>query len=396
MLNLSKSGFTHEQIKAALHSSNRTVDFRYELLDVKNRFLRNLTNVTSGSVKQFMLNEIKRTAAFSLVEDGQTIDYLNHRIKPVMRLFIPAGKVLAREYAFYSHIHSAEFRRVEESQNTGWVDFPLGVFLLSSPTRRDEVASVHRNIEAYDQTLILRDDKFLDRYTLLEGAPFYGSIIDILTSANIATYNIEQTDKLLPRTIEFEPGTPKLEAINSLLGMLNYTPIFVDEEGYFTARLYVSPAERAADYIYFDDKDSVIFGGVEEELDTLNVPNVFYVVRSNEEEAPLTSIYINDKEDSPTSTVNRNRQIVDRRELDDIADQQALDSYTQRIAFEASQVYGRINFETRLMPFHSYANVLQFRYEGLNINDKYLELSWEMDLKVGGRMKHELRQVVNL
>ena len=394
MIDLARNGFTHEQIKAALHSSNRQIDFRYELLDSQNHYLQTLTNITGASVSEYMLSQIKRTAKFNLIEDGTEIDFLNNRIKPVMRLFIPEGRILARDYAFFSHIQSAELRKVEGSLNTGWVEFPLGVFLLSSPTRNDGIASVYREIEAYDLTLILRDDKFLDRYTIMQGEKFYDALVGILASAGITQYNVEQTDKVLPRTIEFEPGTAKLEAINDLLTMLNYTPIYVDEVGYFTSRLYVSPTDRSADYVYFDDNESVIHMGVVEELDTFNVPNVFFAVRTNEEEEPLMSTHINDNPDSPTSTVNRSRQIVDHREIDDIADQEALDAYVKRVAFDASQVYGRIQFNTALMPFHGYADVLQLRYEGLDINDKYLELNWEMELQVGGRMKHELRQVV--
>lgn len=396
MIDLSRNGYTHGEIKKVLHSSNRIVDFRYELLNESNQKKRDLTNILSGEISQGMLNQIKRTARFSLIEDGKEINYLNDRIKPYMRLWMPPGRIYAREYAFYSHIQAVETGIIAENQNTGWVDFPLGVFLLSSPTRKDDEASVHRDIEAYDLTLILRDDKFLDRHTIVEGTLYYDALVDIFVSAGIKHYNIEWTDKVLSRTIEFESGTEKIVAINDLLSQLNYTPIFVDADGYFVSRLYVSPSDRAADYSYIDDLESVTLIGAEEELDLFNVPNVFNVVRTNEEEPPLISTYVNDNPDSPLSTVNRNRNIVDHREIDNIADQEALDAYTQRIAFEASQVYGRIRFNTSLMPFHGYADVLDIRYQRLNLEGKYLELNWSMELAVGGKMSHELRQVVSL
>lgn len=396
MLDLARGGFTHEHIKAALHSSNRQIDFRYELLDKQNRRKRDLGNVTSAEVSQSMLAQIKRTARFSLIEDGQEIDYLNDRIKPYMKLYIPPGKILAREYAFFSHIQGIESRRIAINQNTGWVEFPLGVFLLSSPTRKDELASVHRDIEAYDLLLILRDDKFLDRHTILEGTLYYDALTAILASAGITYYNIEQSDKVLPRTLEFEPGTEKLLAINELLSQLNFTPLFVDEDGYFVSRSYTSPADRAADYEYIDDNFSITLVGAEEELDTINIPNVFRVVRTNEEEEPMTSTYINDNPESKLSTVSRGRSIVDHREIDNIADQEALDAYVERVAFEASQVYGRIVFKSALVPIHGYANVLRLRYQNLKIDGKYLELKWSMKLEVGGEMEHELRQVVVL
>lgn len=395
-MDLTRDGFSHEAVKVVLHSPNRQIDFRYELLDKDNRRKRDLTNVTIAEISQSMLAQIKRTARFSLIEDGQDIDYLNDRIKPYMRLWMPPGRVIAREYAFYSHIHPIELNQIVGNQNSGWIEFPLGVFLLSSPTRKDDVGSVVRDIDAYDLSLILRDDKFLGRYTLVENMNYYDAIVGILTSAGIKHYNIERTDKKLPRTIEFEPGTEKLEAINDLLSQLNYTPIHVDEEGYFVSRSYISPAERSADYAYIDDEQSVTLIGAEEELDTFDVPNIFTVIRTNEEQGPLKSTFVNSNPDSPLSTVSRGRNIVDHREIYNIADQQALDSYVERIAFEASQVYGRIRFKSALMPMHGYADILQMRYRDLEIDGKYLELNWSMKLEVGGDMEHELRQVVTL
>lgn len=395
-MDLARNGFSYDAVRLVLHSPNRQIDFRYELLDKENRKIRDLKNVTGAKINQSMFAQIKRTAQFNIIEDGQPIDYLNDRIKPYMRLWMPIGRVIAREYAFFSHIQPIVLNQIVGNENSGWIDFPLGVFLLSSPTRKDEVASVHRDIEAYDLSLILRDDKFFERYTIPEGTNYYDAIITILRSAGIYYYNIEQTIKNLPRTIEFEPGTEKLEAVNELLSQLNYTPLFVDEEGYFVSRAYISPADRSADYAYIDDEQSVTFVGAEEELDTFNVFNVFTVVRTNEEEGPLVSTYINDNPNSPLSTVNRGRNLVDHREITDIADQAALDAYVQRIAFEASQIYGRIQFKTALMPIHGYGDVLQMRYQNLKIDGKYLELNWSMDLTVGGEMSHELRQVVTL
>lgn len=390
--------YTDKQILDALNGIHgaRKIRFKYELLDKNNRKIRDLKNVTSAEISQSMLAQIKRTASFSLIEDGCEIDYLNDRIKPSMCLWVSPSRRQTREFAFLSHIHAIELSETTESQSAGWVDFPLGVFLMSSPTRRDENGAVHRDIDAYDLSQILLDDKFIDRYTIEEGTNYYEAIVTIITSSGITLYNIEQTDKLLNRTLEFEPGVSKLEAVNELLSQLNYTPLHVDEVGYFTSREYITPSERSADYYYIDDKESVIHIGAEEELDVFNVANVFSVVRTNEEEVPLMSTYINDNPDSPTSTVSRDRKIVDHREIEDIADQEALDAYVERIAFEASQVYGRIRFKTALMPFHGYSNVLHLSYEDLGINGNYLELNWTMKLEVGGEHTHELRQVVTV
>ncbi|QPA31631.1 hypothetical protein [Thermaerobacillus caldiproteolyticus] len=369
MLSLVNYLYSKQEIIDALHGKygQRHFKFRYDLLDKDDKKIGELDSVVDGEVSMASLDSIKRTAKFRLKDRGE-INWLSDRIQPFALLRMRDGK---------------------------YIEFPLGIFLLSSPTRKDENKSVYRDVEAYDGLLILRDDKFDTRYTVTAGTNYRQAVIDILTSAGITKHNIEQTDKVLPVDMEFEPGKEKLEAVNALLQAINYTPLYVDVYGYFTSMTYRSPSIRAAEYTYKDDELSIIYPGIEEELDLFSVPNKWVVVCSSAEQS-LMSSYTNSNPDSPTSTVNRGRTIVDYREVTDIADQQSLDAYVQRIAFEASQVYGKLTFETALNPLHDYADVLQIEYSPLGISGKYSETSWTMPLKAGARMKHEVRKVVSI
>ncbi len=286
----------------------------------------------------------------------------------------------------------------ETYQIEDWLSFPLGIFLLNSPTRKDQNNNVYRDVEAYGLTQILRDDKFTERYTVRAGTNYRDAIIDILASAGITKHNIEQTDKTLPTDKDWAPGVEKLEAANELVSAINFTPIYDDVNGYFTSASYRSPSVRSAEYTYSDDELSVTFPGMTEELDTFNIPNSWVVTLSDPEREPLVSRYTNENPESPTSTVSRGRTIVDAREVDDIADQQALDAYVQRIAFEASQVYGKIEFNTAIMPMHDMSDVIQLNYSPLGISGKYTETGWTIPLKETGEkvMRHSLRRVVSV
>jgi hypothetical protein len=391
------NGYTIEQVKAAIHMAggSRKIDFRYELLDKNENVIGQLDNIIDAEVSMSALSAIKRTARFTLRDNGE-INFLSDRIRPYFRLYIPPRSEFVRSYYYLQPNFSITLDKLQLLPETGgWIEFPLGIFLLASPTRKDERNQVYREVEAYDGLLILRDDKFDTRYTVTAGTNYRQAVIDILASAGITKHNIEQTDKVLPVDKEFEPGTEKLEAINALLQAINYTPIHVDVYGYFTSMTYRSPSIRAAEYTYKDDELSIIYPGMEEELDLFNVPNKWVVVCSNAEQS-LVSSYTNSNPNSPTSTVNRGRTIVDYREVTDIADQQSLDAYVQRIAFEASQVYGKLTFETAINPLHDYMDVLQIEYSPLGISGKYSETGWTMPLKAGARMKHEVRKVVNV
>lgn len=348
-----------------LHGTNE-IKFRYDLLDKHEQRKKSLRNVIDAEISMAAFAEVKRTAKFKLLEEEE-IDWLNDRIQPFAMLRMPNGS---------------------------WVEWSLGIFILSSPNRVEENGAVYRDIEAYDGLIVLKDDKFLERYTINEGTNYIDAINEILDSSNISKINIEANANTLNRTKEFEPGTEKLKAINELLSDINWTTLWVDEMGYYTSSRYRSPADRSANIRYFDDELSILSPGMSEDLDLVNVANSWVVVASNPEEEPLDSSYQNNNPDSPTSTVNRGRVIADYREIESIASQEALDAYVERLAFNASQIYGYLQFTTAINPLHSYSDVINVRYRDLGIEDKYAETNWSMKLKGGSLMSHETRKVV--
>lgn len=371
MQGLGQGSYTEAQVVAQLHGVRR-LGFRYELLDGSNVHKADLAGVVGGRVANNTFADIKRTAQFRLRDGLDDIDFAVDRIKPYVRLRMPAGDV---------------------------IEWAQGVFLLSSPSRAtDAHGAVFRDIEAYDQLQVLRDDKFADRHTIAAGVNYItgaNAVKPILDSAGITLQNLTATDKTLPTAKEWPPGTSKLTAINELLDAINYYSLSFDERGRAVARPYVSPAVAATEYAYVADQRSVIYRGVEERLDLFEVPNRWVLVVSEPDRDPLRSVYTNSNADSPTSTVARGRTIVDFREVE-AADQLSLDAMASRVAFEASQVYESIQFETGIMPHHSDANVLGFTFDGLGIDGKFSETSWEMDLQIGARMTHSVRRVVSV
>jgi len=278
----------------------------------------------------------------------------------------------------------------------GWVDFPLGVFLLSSPKRIDENDIIYREIEAYDGLIILDEDKFTSRYFVNAGVKYTDAVETILRSAGITNISIEDKADTLTTAREFKIGTSKLEAVSELLQAINYTSLWVDAYGYFRAEPYVSPVDRKADYHYVDDELSIIYNGMEEELDLFEVANSWVLVESNPEKTPKVASRINNDPNSPISTVNVGRTIVDFREIQDVSSQASLDAMADRIKFEASQVFGKLKFSTALVPFHEYMDVIRVRYTPLGIDDTFSETDWSMKLEAGGEMVHEARKVVSI
>lgn len=361
MKSLSNGVHTAEEMDRILHG-NRSISFRYDLLDKDEHLLGAVS--ASGSIDFNSEAEIMGMASLSMKEI-RDIDYINERIKPYMRVW--AG--------------------------TEWVDYPLGVYLISSPARKGGNGKVNRDCECYDKSVILNEDKLIERLRIVQGSLYTDKITEIINSAGIINTDITASALTVAQDIEFAAGTSKLAAINQLLKSINYNNLHFNENGIAVSRPYINPNERTVEYSYLTDKKSIVYSGASETLDVFSAPNKFVRYLETPEREEIRSVYTNDDPASILSTVSRGRVIVDIDKVTDIADQTTLNSYTERIALE-NQIYKKLVFQSALMPHHDYLDCLYIDNQELSLSGKYIETGWTMELIVGGYMTHTLRRAV--
>lgn len=336
-------------------SGSRSVSFRYDII-------RGLVKVGEAkclgcSIRYDSESTIKRTASFTLSLDCG-IDFLKDKIRATMII------------------------NGEESA--------VGTFVPSTPTLIQQAAGGNYTVEAYDPTIILKEDCFTERTYFEAGKKYSDVIVEIIFSSGITDYNIPQTEAVLPADREFELGKSKLEACNELLDEINYNPLIADEVGRITTSKYVEPSAALISHEYCDDELSVISPELESEEDYYNVPNVF-IAKCDNPELPQEyySVYVNDNPGSKLSTVARGRRIVSGiYQPDYIESQEALDKYISRKAAEVSAVFNKCSIKTALMPGHGYRDIIRIRCK--NAAGIYIEKSWSMELKAGALMSHEL------
>lgn len=334
---------------------SRKVTFRYDII-------RGLVKIGEADVISCSINydseaTIKRTAKFTLSHDIN-FDFLNDKLRAVM---ISDGT----EYA-------------------------LGTFILSTPTLSQDASSASYSAEAYDTTIILKEDCLTERAYFPAGEKYDNIISSILISAGITDYRIPNIDVRLQADREFEIGTPKLEVCNTLLDEANYNPLIADEYGQITTSRYTAPSLATVTRDYCDDELSVISPILESEADFYNVPNVFIACCNNPEmEREYYSVFENNSPSSKLSTVCRGRKIVSEvYKPDCIESPEALDEYVRRKASEASAVFDKLKISTALMPGHGYHDIIHVSCK--DISGIYLEKSWSMELKAGALMSHDL------
>lgn len=351
---------------------SRKISFRYDLLNRNDIKIGTLDGIT-GTVSYGEFRTIKRSATFQLDEYLQKeINYLQDQIQPWFILHMPDG---------------------------GTVEWSLGIFLLESPNRAINGKIQSREIGAYDKSIIIEEDRFTERFFIEAGTDYIGAVTKILTTAGITKINITDSNSTLLSDREFAIGTKKKEAINDLLNAINYNSIGVDETGYMVSSPYIEPARRPITQTYLADRDSILLPEFTESLDIAGRANVFTRVAINADtETELVSTFINNDVLSPTSVINRGRQIVNFEEIENISSQEALDNFVRRVAIESTSAYSHLAFGTALMPTHGSADTLFLHIPTVfgETPVKFSETSWEMDLKFDGVMQHEARRVVQL
>ena len=364
MYSLAQNGYTWDEVLALLKTS-RTVTYGFDILD-KNDVA--IGEVHSPDCKIFNNIDatIQRSCSLTIIEDKE-IDFASERLRPYMKL----------------------------KTETGMLVYPLGVFLMSSPQRQAQGGAVKRTVECYDKMQILNDDRFDTRYTVPDGTSYTAAVANIVLSAGINMVNIAPSQLETVTALEFPIGTSKLAACNELLAAINYYPLYADSYGVVRSKAYELPDGRSIDAFYATDKASIIQPGAQEELDIFGAPNKIVRYLENAERQFMISSVTNDDPNSKLSTVSRGRVITDIASVSDIANQGSLDAYVARVMAE-SKVYQKIVFETLNMPNHEYNDCLYIEDKELDIAGKYTEISWEMDLWTGGRMKHQCRKAVGL
>ncbi|ARC28590.1 MULTISPECIES: hypothetical protein [Bacillus cereus group] len=313
-----------------------------------------------------------------------TIDYRTNRIKPYLRW----------------------------NQGGTWQEAPLGVFMMNSPKRADKGSRVYRDVQGYDLLSILDEAKVIYPFSIAPDVTNGWSkvIRDILTGADTQVpvkfgYSFPVSKVNVPLSPKSSTGKPRiyqageswLKVLNDLASCIGYQALFADENGVINCLPYVKPNERPVTKTYEDDAMSVMYLEAEEEYDIYDTPNVFVCTQQADSDGiRYYSRFFNTNEGSLTSIPNVGRYIVDYREVDNIDDQGNLDQYCARVAIEASQAYGKIEFRTALMPAHTHMNAMKLKYKNLAVDDVYTETAWSMDLSNGGQMSHSARKVINI
>lgn len=273
--------------------------------------------------------------------------------------------------------------------------YPLGVYLPATVSFNKDATTESVNIEAYDRCWKLRDSHISSYLYYASGTNYLTPVENLLTDAGISLISLYPTAATFAEAREdWEIGTSYLEIINQLLSEINYNPLWFDQDGMAIIEPASVPTAQNIEHTFDNDNvESLVIPNIQRVNDIYSAPNVFICICSNADKASgMVATAVNENPQSPLSTVARGRQISTVVRVDNIADQTELQAYADRMRNESMITGETIQIETALLPGFGVSDVSAVHYDDLFAI--CIERAWEMQLEVGGRMRHTLEKVV--
>ena len=197
--------------------------------------------------------------------------------------------------------------------------------------------------------------------------------------AGIQRRIIEPSGEVLGEPVAYPVGSTFENALNGLCVLAGFLPPHFDRDGVLRLRpLPPNDAEPTASY----DATSIVFDSRVEDSDYLDAPNVFIVVGSGAQDGAVVAT-AEVPSNAPNSVVRRNgrriAQVVRQQGIDNVYQAQQL---AELIASTSVSSYRTINFGAVPNPDHDCFALVEVN------NVVYRELSWDLELSVGGVMSH--------
>lgn len=271
---------------------------------------------------------------------------------------------------------------------------PLGLFLVATVRNSETEQAKFVTIEAYDQCWRVRDYCIGTSVVIASGTEYILAVQQLLTAAGIGVAIVTPNSAAVTEARVWDIGTPFLTIVNELLAEINYKPLWFNAEGYPVLEPKSVPAvENIQHTLDENDIKSLLLPQIVRETDIYSAPNVFIVCVDNpDKSSTLTATAVNDQVNSPLCVQRRGRQIVKFVHLDNIASQQELQKYADQLVRESMYIGETVEIVTGILPGFGVNDIV-----ALNMSDVFsicLERSWEMNLKVGGEMRHTLERVI--
>lgn len=187
---------------------------------------------------------------------------------------------------------------------------PLGTFLVQTPSSSFDGKVRKVTMDAYTPLLELKENQPPIGYFIAKDTNILESSINLIREHARAPIIETEDDSTIPYDFVAETEETWLSYLSSLIGNAKYTFDLDD-----ISRILLSKKQDVASlqpvWEYTDDNASILYPEIDMDHDLYGIPNVVEVMYSKGSDNFYVRV-VNDDPNSPTSTVNRGREITYR------------------------------------------------------------------------------------
>lgn len=253
-------------------------------------------------------------------------------------------------------------------QNGIRYSFPLGTYLLQTPSTKFDGMKYTVSIDAYTPLIELKDGMPPLGYSVLKGT-------NIMDTANVICREHARAPVIPAKSTEVmyddfvaNSDDTWVDFVSDLITNAKFE-LNLDELGRIGFEPVKDMGSLQSKWIYNDDNSSILYSDLTDSRDLYGIPNVVEVIYSSDSGTVFSRIENNDK-DSPVSIVNRGREIIYRTTnpgIPGVPDQGTLDAYATQLLRNLSTLEHTVTYK------HGYCDVrigdcvtLNYKKAGLN------------------------------
>ena len=268
------------------------------------------------------------------------------------------------------------------------VEHNLGDFIVIAAPLEDDGKEYTYDIEAYDETMIIKQSALTERKFFTAGTQYLSVIGALIIDCGLSRIMGDNTSAAITIDHEYAIGTSYLQIINELLDEINYSHVYAGTDGYLF--LSKNKTKIVEDYTY-TDQNSKIIDTIKTDTDIYSLPNVLVGYTSSpDSDTVLRYVKTNSDPNSVISTTRRGYNVVETYQFDDCPDLSTLTEAINYKYLEATQATETVSISTAPDGNHPYGSYVNLGQNGAN--GLYREVGWSIEFSE--KMTHSLERKV--
>lgn len=275
--------------------------------------------------------------------------------------------------------------------------FPICTVLIQTPSISFDGKSHSIDMDAYSPLIELKEKMPPIGYTVRRGQNIMETAYQLCQSYMRAPVTPAKCSDILVADFVADTSDTWLSFISDLISQAKYT-LELDAKGNVTFAPVIATASMQPVCTFDDGNSSILYSDVTVERDLYGIPNVVEVLYSSSD-LTLFARVINDDPNSPTSTVNRGREIIYRDtnpSFSGTANQAQINEYAQKLLREKSALEYTVKYS------HGYngnrvGDCVRLNYDRAGIRDiKAKVITQDIDCSAGCKVTETATYTVNM